>query len=118
MLPWHRASTPNLPEVTTVQECERLLGADLTIVFKHSPTCPVSLFAYREVMRFRTAQPETRVYVVSVRRQREIARHIAERTGVRHESPQVLVLRHGNVVGAASHDEITAELLAHLTAND
>ena len=117
MLPWHRA-TPSLPEVTTLQECERLLDQDLTIVFKHSPTCPISLFAQREVMRFRTSQPETPVYLISVRRQREIARHIAERTGVHHESPQVLVLRRGNVVGAASHDAITAELLTHLTAND
>ncbi|MBV9405367.1 MAG: bacillithiol system redox-active protein YtxJ [Acidobacteriaceae bacterium] len=110
------ATPPNLPEVTTVQEYDRLLGQDLTIVFKHSPTCPISLFAHREVMRFRTAQPEMPVYLVSVRRQREVARHIAERTGVRHESPQVLVLRRGNLVGAASHDEITAELLTHLTA--
>jgi bacillithiol system protein YtxJ len=69
-------------------------------------------------MRFRAAQPEIPVYLVSVRRSREVARHIAERTGIQHESPQVLVLRRGDVVATASHDAITSEFLAGLVANE
>lgn len=114
MLPeWYRPS-PGIPELTTTEECDALLAQDLTILFKHSHTCPVSLFAHREVIRFCAVQPEAPVYLVSVRRRRELSTHIAERTGVRHESPQVVVLRRGSVVGAASHEEITAELLASL----
>ncbi len=115
MFSWTRSHN-SMPELTTTQECDDLLTHDLTIVFKHSPTCPVSLFAHREVMRFRTTQPDTPVYLISVRQQRDIARHIAERTGVRHESPQILVLRRGNLIGWASHDEITAELLKTLVS--
>src|SRR5579875_3258690 len=111
MLPfWARSSTETIPELNSTQECDALFTHDLTIVFKHSPTCPISLFAHREVMRFRTAQPDARIYLVSVRRRRDVARHIAERTGIRHESPQIVVLRRGTVIAAASHDEITAEL--------
>ncbi len=105
-----RSSTP-LAELASTEECDRLFAQDLAIVFKHSHTCPISLFAHREVLRFQSGQPTTPVYLISVRRQRDIARHIAERTGVRHESPQILVLRRGTVIAAASHDEITAELL-------
>ncbi len=116
-LEWSR-SRASIPEVSTTEEWETIRAQDLTIVFKHSPTCPVSIFAHREVMRFWNAQPQAPVYLVSVRRRRDVARHIAERTGVRHESPQILVLRRGNLVGAASHNEITAELLTSLVASE
>lgn len=117
LLPWTR-STQSIPELTTTQECDALFGHELTIVFKHSPTCPISLFAHREVMRFRKAQPDALVFLVSVRRACDVARHIAERTGVRHESPQIVVLRRGVVVAAASHDEITAELLSSVFGSE
>ena len=107
---------PNIPEVNNTHECDDLLSQDFTILFKHSPTCPVSLFAHREVTRFREAQPDAPVFLISVRRQRDLARHVAQKTGVQHESPQILVLRRGEVVGSASHDEITAELLSHYVA--
>ena len=116
MLPPSAHSSDCIPELTTTQECDSLFAQDLTVLFKHSPTCPLSLFAHREVVRFRANQPETPVYLVSVRRRSEVARHIAEKTGVRHESPQILVLRRGSLIGSASHDEITAELLNSLIA--
>jgi bacillithiol system protein YtxJ len=80
----------------------------LVILFKHSPTCPVSWMAHREVMRLRTEQPDLPLYLISVRRRRDVARFVEEHTGVRHESPQVLVLRGGTVVASASHDDVTA----------
>ena len=109
-MPWSK-STGNLAEVDSVEECNSLLQKDLVIFFKHSPTCPVSWMAHREVMRLRTEQPELPLYLVSVRRRRDVARLIEERTGIRHESPQVLVLRHGEVVGSASHDDVTASTI-------
>ena len=88
------------------------------MVFKHSPTCPVSLYAHQEVIRFRASKPEVPVYLVSVRRRREVAQHIADQTGVTHESPQILVFRRGEVIAAASHEEITADWLAVITTAD
>jgi len=107
-------STQNIPELATTEDLDALFARDLSVVFKHSPTCPISLLAHRQVSRFCADQPEVPVYLISVRRQRDMARHVSERTGVRHESPQVLVLRRGDVIGAASHDEVTAEFLASL----
>ena len=109
-MPWSK-STGNLPEIDSVEECNSLMGKELVVFFKHSPTCPVSWMAHREVMRLRTEQPELPLYLVSVRRRRDVARLIEERTGVRHESPQILVLRHGRVVGSASHDDVTASAI-------
>ena len=47
------------------------------------------------------------VALVDVARDREVTWAIAARTGVRHESPQVIVLRGGRVVWTASHFAIT-----------
>lgn len=107
-----------IPELTSTQHFDSLSAQSLSIIFKHSPTCPTSLYAHREVSRFFADQPDAPVYLVSVRRQREIAQHVALRTGVRHESPQIVVLRDGNVLASASHDEITAEWLTLTVAAD
>lgn len=113
MLQWSRSSQ-EIPELGSTEEFDALAGQELTVVFKHSPTCPVSLYAHQEVSRFCADQPGVPVYLVSVRRRREVSRHIADRTGVTHESPQVLVFRRGRLVGAASHEDITAESLSSL----
>jgi bacillithiol system protein YtxJ len=113
MLQWSRSSR-EIPELATTQEFDALAGQELTVVFKHSPTCPVSLYAHQEVSRFCADQPDVPVYLVSVRRRRDVARHIAAQTGVTHESPQVLVFRRGRVIGVASHDDITADSLCSL----
>ena len=71
--------------------------------------------AHREVMQLRTEQPDLPLYLISVRRRRDVARFVEERTGVRHESPQILVLRRGTVIGSASHDDVTASAIKDMT---
>lgn len=100
-----------IPELNTIEECDLLFGNDLAVIFKHSPTCPMSMYAHREVVRFIRDRPETPIYLISVRSRREIARHITDKTGVQHESPQVLVLRNGSVIASASHGDITTAFL-------
>lgn len=113
ILQWSRSSQ-EIPELATTQEFDALVGQELAIVFKHSPSCPVSLYAHVEVSRFCAEQPQIPVYLVSVRRRRDVARHIAAQTGVTHESPQIIVLQRGRVVAAASHEEITADSLSSM----
>ena len=52
------------------------------------------------------------VVLVDVERFHRLGQAVAARTGVRHESPQVLVLRGGVAVWAADHGGITAEAVA------
>lgn len=101
-----------MTEVKTPEECDALLSHDLAILFKHSPSCSVSWMAHRQVSKFQAVRPEVPVYLVSVRQRRDLARLIAERTGIRHESPQIIVIRDGRVAGTASHGEVTAEFLS------
>lgn len=113
-LDFWRKSTPqeSIPEMKSQQECDTLLANGRAILFKHSPTCAVSWAAHRQVLRFQTAHPDALVYLVSVRRQRELSWHIAAQTGIEHQSPQIIVVSGGKIVVTASHAAITADLLA------
>ena len=77
------------------------------VIFKHSLTCPISSGAYDEMAEF-----EGEVALVEVQRARDLSREIAQRLGVAHESPQVIVLCNGQVVWNASHFNITADAVA------
>ena len=81
------------------------------MLFKHSTRCPVSAYVIDEVMEFAEDHPEWPVYVLKVIEQRPLSNEAAERLGVRHESPQAFVLRHGRVHWHGSHNEVTADAL-------
>jgi bacillithiol system protein YtxJ len=80
---------------------ERSHNEPLTL-FQHDPYCPISVRAYREL----TGVP-IEVALVDVAHDAGISRTIEGRTGVPHESPQLLVVRSGRVVWSASHFAIT-----------
>jgi bacillithiol system protein YtxJ len=79
------------------------------VIFKHSPTCGVSAQASEEIddLLERAVLPLP-LYVVSVRAQREVSEAITRRFGIRHESPQVLLLHRGAVLWHASHFRVNA----------
>jgi len=81
------------------------------VVFKHSLTCGVSDAAYRELTAF-----GGEVALVEVQTSREVSREIEKRTGVTHESPQVILLRNGEVVWTASHFAVKADAVAAAVA--
>jgi len=92
-------------QITDAAALEQLLvrSNDAPVVlFKHSSTCPISSAAYKQM-----SQVAMDVSLVVVQRARDVSSEIATRTGIRHESPQTIVLRNGEAVWAASHFDIT-----------
>jgi bacillithiol system protein YtxJ len=96
----------------SVDEAREALSQAVTIVFKHSTRCAVSAAAYSQVRSFLDSRPDVPACLVDVIEDREISAEIARATSVRHESPQVLLLKGGRVVWHASHYGITAEAVA------
>jgi bacillithiol system protein YtxJ len=86
---------------------EALFREPLAIIFKHSTQCPVSSAAYREVESFLTAHPDAPVHLLLVIEDRRVSNFFAERCQVRHESPQLIMLKEGRVVWHDSHYGIT-----------
>lgn len=74
------------------------------IVFKHDTSCPISRAAYGELQ-----QLTQDVAVIDVARQKDLSAEIAERMGVQHASPQVLILHNGQAVWSASLYDIKHE---------
>lgn len=105
-----------IPEIGTLHDFDALFNGELAIVFKHSATCSISWMALAEVSEFLKRQPQAPVYLIPVRKRRDIAKHAADRSGIEHASPQILIVRRGRVVADASHEAITADFLAEAVA--
>ena len=83
------------------------------ILFNYDPYCPLSAAAYRRM----AAVPETSsIALIDVAHAKDVAAAVARRTGIRHESPQIIVLRHGRAVWSASHGQIDAPALITILA--
>ena len=73
------------------------------VVFKHSNACPISARAYREMEKL-----EGQVNLLEIQAVPDLSREVESLTGVRHESPQVILLRDGKAVWNASHFDVNA----------
>lgn len=85
------------------------------LLFKHSLVCPASSSALGEYQAFlEQADPmlDLQCCLIKIQEQRALSDAVEERTGVRHESPQALLLVDGKVRWHASHASITASALA------
>ena len=97
-------------EITDTKEFAELVKRSKerpVVIFKHSTTCAMSATAYREMTGF-----DGEVSLIEVQSARELSREIEKRTGIAHESPQVIVLHNGKVVWNASHSRVKAEAVA------
>lgn len=108
-----KSDTPatQIRTLTTRDELDEALAAPVAVWYKHSPICAVSSWTLREVKRFAREHPDTAVFHIDVIRHRDLSDWISEHFGVRHESPQALVVRDGREAWATSHSAITADAL-------
>ncbi len=96
----------NFTEINSTEQLERLFeqsNEKPVVLFKHSLTCPISAGVHQEI-----AGADADINVVVMQKARNVSDEIARRTGIRHESPQAIVLKDGKPVYHASHYDITA----------
>jgi bacillithiol system protein YtxJ len=103
---------PQLNAVDAIDELDRLLAASESrplLLFKHSHTCGVSAEALDELVAHLNRGPAGVDYaLVTVQTHRDVSNAVASRLGVRHETPQALLVHNGRVVWSASHFRVTA----------
>lgn len=99
-------------QIADEAELEAALTSGSFLLFKHSLICPISGRAFAEYRAFLDAHPAARTAWVDVIDQRPLSQAIAQRTGVKHESPQALLFEGGSVAWSASHGGITRDSLA------
>jgi len=79
------------------------------LLFKHSRSCGVSHEALDELQaHVERAGPGATYKMITVQSHRTVSDHVAKRLGIRHETPQAILLRDGRPVWSASHFRVTA----------
>ena len=103
-------------DITTVEQAEELVNGSSTqpvLLFKHSTRCRISAFAADQLAAVREEYADlpltfARVLVVE---NRPISQWFAERLGVEHASPQIMLLSGGRVLWQATHFDITTSAI-------
>ena len=106
-------------ELREEQDLARLLERshkDPVVIFKHSTQCSRSEAAYEEFQSFAADNPDTPCGTVLVIEDRDLSDELVERFGIRHESPQAIVVSNGNPVWHANHFAVTARALENAVA--
>jgi bacillithiol system protein YtxJ len=97
-------------ELDSVDKLEQMFARSFAApvaVFKHSNSCGISAGVYRMV-----GEIDAEIDLIIVQKNRDVSDLLAERTGIRHESPQAFIIRDGRAVYHASHYSIDPEAMA------
>ena len=118
---WKRSRDEAAParairEITGEAELLGALAEGPAIIYKHSDRCPMCFRARREIEKFSRGRPEVPVLKIDVIGNRRLSNLVAERFGIRHESPQAILVRDGQVTWDASHLSVTAARLEEALA--
>lgn len=82
-------------------------------IFKHSTSCFISktvLKNFEKEVEVGNEENYTLFYL-DLLAHRNLSNALAEQLGIRHESPQLLVIENGKVVSHASHQDISLDLI-------
>lgn len=82
------------------------------VILKHSNQCATSFFAKKNLELIPLEDLSAAdLYIVDVIRQRAISRYVEEKMQIRHESPQLLVIKNGEVAWHGSHHSVQEDYL-------
>jgi bacillithiol system protein YtxJ len=98
--------------IDTIEDLDVILAGTANrpaLIFKHSLTCGTSAMAMEEMLDLMSNPPaDVDVWLVRIQAARPVSDAIEARLKTRHESPQVLLVRDGQVVWSATHFRVMA----------
>ncbi len=101
----------------TIEDEESILresGEKTVFILKHSISCPGSARAKRHIDALMETNPDIDIHLLIVQEQRELSRRLAERLEVKHESPQLLIIKNGQAAHVLNHGAITTDAVKAL----
>jgi len=101
-------------QLTESAKIEELLKDSLTsqiVLFKHSTSCGISRMVLKNFERevAKLSIDNTSFYFIDLIAYRDVSNEIAKELEIRHESPQLIILKDGRVKHHSSHSDISAE---------
>lgn len=106
-------------DIKNTEQIDDIKAAEgVSVIFKHSTRCSVSMMAKKSFELDWSAIPAgTKLYFLDLIAHRNISNYIAEVFQVHHESPQAILIKNGEVVLDSSHSDISAEEIAESILN-
>lgn len=103
---WIHLTRPE--ELRAVNEASRQRPV---LIFKHSTSCGISAMALARIERAWKPTDDHTTYFIELRKNRDVSNAVEEQYGIRHESPQALIILAGQCVHADSHSGIRYDAL-------
>lgn len=101
----------------TLEQLINLSQQKPQVIFKHSTRCSISSVAKSRLEKS-LAPDEASFYYLDLISHRQLSNSVAERFGVEHESPQILMIKDGKCVYDESHTGINMnEIIEQLQLN-
>ncbi|RSK38262.1 bacillithiol system redox-active protein YtxJ [Mangrovimonas spongiae] len=100
-LPW-----VNLVDKEQLNLLEEASNNKLQIIFKHSTRCGISSMVKRQFEKEFPININVDLYYLDLLKYRDISNQITTKFNIQHESPQLLIVKGGEVIKHASHGQI------------
>jgi bacillithiol system protein YtxJ len=97
-----------LTDLGLLNEIVELSNEKPVLIFKHSTRCSISRMALKQFENDFELEDRIIPYYLDLLNHRDISNAIAERFGVFHQSPQIIVIKDGKAIFDTSHESIDA----------
>lgn len=99
----------HLTDPAQLETIARLSSDAAVVIFKHSSRCGTSSMAWSRLERqWSESLSGIPVFFLDILDHRSLSNLAAERFGITHESPQLLLIRDGKCIYSSSHNAICA----------
>lgn len=95
-------------ELQSREDADAMLDASFespVALLKHSVACPISARGQMQFVGL-SSEGDPALYAVVVQYARDVSAYLADRLGVHHETPQVLILKDGQALSVFNHYRI------------
>jgi bacillithiol system protein YtxJ len=102
----------HLEGINQLDEIDKSSATKTAVIFKHSTTCGISLHAKDKLeSKWDLDAKQLDFYYLDLLSYRNISAEVANRYGVVHQSPQIVVIRNAKSVYDISHNGIDLQTL-------
>lgn len=102
----------NIKMIKNLEFLDEVLKKNEMVIFKNSTRCPISRYARIEFEKFaETSEEKIELFMINVVENNDVSKKFAEKTDIKHESPQVCYIINGKVIWHESHMNIKSEKL-------
>lgn len=100
-----------LTDLGLLNEIVELSNEKPVLIFKHSTRCSISRYSLKQFENDFELEDRIIPYYLDLLNHRDISNAIADRFGVFHQSPQIIVIKDGKAIFDTSHESIDARKL-------